>query len=87
MSDPRCRPVPPELVALVRDCLQRRGRQGAARAIGISASTLTSIVAGLDAMPGTIALLQQYARRRQAERTMGPGVAAIDDPRRGGPTC
>lgn len=62
--DPRTREVPPELVALVRDCVQRRGRQGAARALGIHSATLTSIMAGLPVMPGTLSLLRDAARRR-----------------------
>lgn len=62
--DPRTRPVPPELEQLVRDCVERRGVNGAARALGISRTTVTSVLARLQVTSGTLALLREAARRR-----------------------
>lgn len=62
--DPRTRPVPQDLEALVRDCVERRGVNGASRALGISRTTVTSILARLQVTAGTLAILREAARRR-----------------------
>lgn len=61
--DPRTRPVPPEIQAQVADCLRRRGPVGAAKAIGVSKSVVLSVAAGAPVLPGSLALLREYARR------------------------
>jgi hypothetical protein len=58
--------VPAELVALVRNVVERRGVRGASRALGISRSTLAAILGGLGVQSGTVALLKE-AQRRQIE--------------------
>jgi hypothetical protein len=63
--DSRTRPVPDDLVALVRDAMERRGPRGAARVLGISKPTVIAICAGLPVMPGTLALLWAAERRRR----------------------
>ena len=65
-DDPRTRDVPPELIAMVRDCVSRRGRRGASRVLGLSVTTLAAVLAGFPVMPGTLALLREAARRKEA---------------------
>lgn len=64
--DPRTRPVPPDLVDLVRDVVSRRGLRGAANVLGLSRATLTAVMAGLPAMAGTVAILRLAQQRREA---------------------
>jgi len=63
--DPRTRPVPEELVALVRDCVKRRGLRGASNVLGLSRATLTAVLVGMPTMAGTIAILR-LAQQRNA---------------------
>lgn len=63
--DPRTRPVPPELVEMVKDCLGRRGPAGAARALGVSRHVVLAAAAGMDLVPGSIALLREALQRRE----------------------
>lgn len=63
-SEPRCKAVSDDLVAMVQDCVGRRGVPGAARALGVGRSALLAVLAGRPVMPGTLALLRE-ARARQ----------------------
>jgi hypothetical protein len=58
--------VPDELVALVRDVVERRGVRAGARALGISHTTVAAILGGLAVQSGTIAILREAQRRREA---------------------
>ena len=55
---------PPEIVGMVADCLRRRGPSGAARALGVSRSTLLTVAAGLGVSRGSLALLREALARR-----------------------
>jgi len=74
--DPRTRPVPHDLRAMVRDCIKRRGPKGAATALGVSRTALLAVAAGYQALPGTLALLRAAQRHAagtdpQAEGPLG----------------
>ncbi|MFZ5891285.1 MAG: hypothetical protein ACOY0T_09565 [Myxococcota bacterium] len=60
--DPRTKPVPEELRELVRDRLRRLGPRGAAAELNLGRSTVLSIAAGGDVLPGTLALLREATR-------------------------
>jgi hypothetical protein len=58
--------VPPELVEMLRDCVQRRGANGAAKLYGISRQTVAGVLGGLPVTNGTIAILRLAFQRREA---------------------
>ncbi len=51
---------------MVKDCLERRGRAGAARVLGISPGVVLAVAAGADVLPGSLALLRVALSRRTA---------------------
>jgi hypothetical protein len=63
---PRTRPVPQELVDMVRDCLGRRGPKAAADALGVSRFVVLAVAAGTEVTPGSLALLREALRRKEA---------------------
>jgi hypothetical protein len=62
-SDPRTKPVPPEIRDFVRRVVDAQGPTGASRTIGVSRSVVLAVVAGADVLPGTLALLTQAKHR------------------------
>ena len=59
-------PAPPELVAMVRDVVVRRGARGAASTLGISRWAIAAVLAGLPVSRGTVSLLRDAQRRKEA---------------------
>jgi hypothetical protein len=57
-STPRAAPVPPELRSELAGLVARVGENEARRAVNLSRTSFTRVLAGLTVYPGTRALLQ-----------------------------
>jgi hypothetical protein len=66
IRDPRTKPVPEDLRSFARELVNELGPRGAAQKLNVGRSTVLSIIAGQDAMPGTIALLREAKAGRSA---------------------
>jgi hypothetical protein len=64
--DPRTRAVPDELRAFVQSLVEEHGARSAARLLDLGKNTVLSVIAGQDAMPGTIALIRQARAGKHA---------------------
>jgi len=56
--------VPAEMISWIRDMVNRRSLRGAARVLGVSRQTVTTVLADLPVSPGTLALLREADRLR-----------------------
>lgn len=52
----------PDLLAQIRDIVERHGQVEASRRLGVSRSSLLALLAGLAVRPGTLALVESRAR-------------------------
>jgi hypothetical protein len=64
--DPRTRQVPAEDQEFAKRLVQERGPRAAAALLGLSRTSLASVVAGFDVTPGTLALLELARLKRSA---------------------
>ncbi len=80
MADPRLRPIPSQILDWARGVRDRRGTKGAAKVLGIAPTTVMSILAIGEAMPGTLALLERAWARKQAAGSTVPPCSQCGEP-------